>query len=183
MQRPVQVFMLTDYKCDSHMFFQPILPGATKYKKKHKVESVELGNNEDNEVKIERRTVNDSTSIQSSMSESSFTNSSISTSIDNNKEGEASFNEALGNGIISVPPPSAVAAASIGSTTHKCNSDNSANVISRDTCIQSTEQMVKDVHVVNQYILSSWNSKEENVHLALQRLEHTIKQIQSAIQR
>jgi hypothetical protein len=172
-----------DNKCDSHMFFQPILPGATKYKKKRKVESVELGNNEDNEVRIERRTVNDSTSIQSAISESSSTNSSISTSIDNNKEGEASSNEALGNGIISVQPRSAVAAASIGATTHKYNSNNSANVISQDTCIQLTEQMVKDVHVINQYIHSSWNSKEENVHLALQCIECTIKQIQSAIQR
>jgi hypothetical protein len=103
--------MLTDYKCDSHMLFQSILPGATKYKKNRKVESVELGNNE---VRIEQRTVNDSTSIQSAMSESSSTNSSISTSIDNNKEGEASSNEALGNGSNSVQPRSAVAAASIG---------------------------------------------------------------------
>jgi len=175
--------MLTDYKCDSHMFFQQILPGATKYKKKHKIDSVELENNEDNEVRIQRRTENDSTSIQSAISDSSSTNSYISTSINNNKEGEASSNEALGNGIISVQPRSAVAAASIGATTYKCNSGNSANVISRDTCIQLTEQMVKDVHVINQYIHSSWNSKEEHVHLALQRLECTIKQIQSAIQR
>ena len=165
--------------CFSNQFF----PVQQNIKKKRKVESMELGNNEDNEVRIERRTVNDLTSIQSAMSESSSTNSSISTSIDNNKEGEASSNEALGNGIISVPPRSAVAAASIGATTHKYNSDNSANVISRDTCIQLTEQMVKDVLVINQYIHSSWNSKEENVHLALQLLECNIKQIQSAIPR
>lgn len=175
--------MLTDYKCDSHMFFQQILPGATKYKKKRKIESVELENNEDNEVRIQGRTENDTTSIKSSISTFSSTNSSIRTSIDNNKEGEASSNEALGNGIILVQPRSAVAAASIGATTHKCNSDNSANVISRDTCIQLTAEVVKDVQLVNEYLLSSWNSKEENVHLALQRIECNIKQIQSAIPR
>ena len=127
---------------------------------------MELENNEDNEVRIQGRTENDSTSIKSSVSTFSSTNSSIRTSIDNNKEGEASSNEALGNGIILVQP-----------------SDNSANVISRDTCIQLTAEVVKDVQLVNEYLLSSWNSKEENVHLALQRIECNIKQIQSAIPR